>query len=165
MNTLAPFTRNVTRAPTMTDRETRDPFLALHRDINQLFDEALRGFAVPGAERGLQTGLWPSIEVSDHGNEIRVTAEVAGMTHDDIDLSLEGDALVLRGEKKAEHNDDARRVSERFYGRFERRIPLGFEVGQEQVDASFRNGVLTVTVPKPADAPGNAKRIEISAEG
>lgn len=165
MNALAPFTRNIAGVPAGADPvNTRDPFLALHRGVNQLFDEALRDFGAPLTGRSPRAGIWPSVEISEGEREVRVTAEVPGMERDDIELMLDGDAIVLRGEKKAESEDAERRMSERFYGRFERRIPLGFEVGEEQVEARFRNGVLSVSVPKPANMPGTVRRIEISAE-
>lgn len=166
INALTPLTRNTARLPATGTNAARDPFLALHRDVNRLFDEAFRDVGFPVMGGAASAGLWPSIELSEGEREIRVTAEVPGMAHDDIELMLDGDALVLRGEKKAENEDGERRMSEPYYGRFERRIPLGFEIGEEQVDARFRNGVLSVTVPKPADAPSSsARRIEISAEG
>ena len=69
--------------------------------------------------------------------------------------------LTLKGEKRSETEDKDRQFSERVYGRFERRIPLGYEVEQDKVDAHFRNGVLTVILPKTAKAQSQAKRIAI----
>ena len=159
---ITPLTRSVRVPATQTPR---DPFLALQRDMNQLFEEALRGFGVPVAGRDAGTGLWPSIEVSERDEELRISAEVPGMERDDIELIADRDAIVLRGETKAESEDHTRRVSERCYGRFERRIPLGFEIAPEQVTARFDNGVLTVAVAKPDDATGGGRRIEIGASG
>ena len=68
---------------------------------------------------------------------------------------------MLRGERKSETEDKDRQFSERFYGRFERRIPVGMEVQEDQVNAVFTNGVLTVTLPKSEKARAKAKRIEI----
>jgi len=78
--------------------------------------------------------------------------------------ALDNDVLTIRGEKKSESGDQSRRLSERYYGRFERSLTLPFEVDEERAEASFKNGVLTVTVPKSATAKDTAKRIAINAE-
>ena len=142
----------------------RDPFLSLHREMNRLFDEAFRGFgsnlpSLYGASAF--GGGWPSVEVSDGEKEIRVTAEVPGLEEKDIEVLLEDGVLTLRGEKRSETEDGDRQFSERFYGRFERRIPLGYEVQEDGVEAQFRNGVLTVTLPKSEKAQSQVRRIAI----
>ena len=144
----------------------RNPFLSLHREVNRLFDEALRGFggnlpSLPGASAF--GGGWPSVEISDGEKEIRVTAEVPGLEEKDIEVLLDDGVLTLRGEKRSETEDKDRQFSERFYGRFERRIPLGYEVQEDNVEAQFRNGVLTVTLPKSEKAQSQVKRIEIKS--
>ena len=73
-------------------------------------------------------------------------------------------ACCRSAEKKSEIEDKARSFSERSYGRFERRIPLAWNVDEDKIEASFRNGVLTVTLPKSARATENAKRIAISSD-
>jgi HSP20 family protein len=70
---------------------------------------------------------------------------------------------VVRGEKRSETEDKERRFTERFYGRFERRIALGQEVKEDDIRAEFRNGVLSVTVPKLERTEQKAKRIPVSA--
>jgi HSP20 family protein len=70
--------------------------------------------------------------------------------------------LTIRGEKKSEIEDKERAFSERTYGRFERRIPLAWEVEEDKIDASFKNGVLTVTLPKSAESRPEVKRIAIN---
>ena len=72
--------------------------------------------------------------------------------------------LTIRGEKKSEVEDKERAFSERSYGRFERRIPLAWEVEEDKVNASFRNGVLTVTMPKSPKSSAQVKRIAINSE-
>ena len=68
---------------------------------------------------------WPNIEVSETGNEVKVTAELPGLDEKDVDIRLSDGVLVIGGEKKTETEDKDRLFSERTYGRFERRIPLG----------------------------------------
>jgi HSP20 family protein len=162
---LIPWSRSAERVPTLYSDGERDPFLALHRDVNRLFDEALRGFGMPfgggGRAMGAMGGVWPSLEIRDGEKEIRVVAEVPGMDANDVEVLLQDNALTLRGERRSENDDADRGFSERFYGRFERRIPLPDEVEAEQVKADFTNGVLTVTLPKSERAQSHVRRIEI----
>jgi len=143
-----------------TFHNDESPFLALHREMNRLFDDAFRAFDSPALFGRMPS--WPSVEVSDTDHEIRVAAELPGMDENNVEVLLEDGGLTIRGEKKAEVEDKDRHFSERFYGRFERRIPLGFEAEDGKVNATFKNGVLTVTVPKPAEAQKNTKRIPIN---
>lgn len=81
-----------------------------------------------------------------------------------IEVLLDDGVLTLRGEKRSETEDKDRQFSERFYGRFERRIPLGYEVEEDKVAAAFKNGVLTVTLPKSPNAQSKVKRIAINGK-
>ena len=92
----------------------------------------------------------------------KVTAEVPGLEEKDVEVLLEDGVLTLKGEKRSETEDKDRQFSERFYGRFERRIPLGYEVEDDNVSADFKNGVLTVALPKTERAQAKAKRIAIN---
>lgn len=153
-------TQSAFQTPSVFQNEAGSPFLALHREMNRLFDDAFRSFDTAALFGRLPT--WPSLEVSETDSEVRVAAELPGLDENDVEVLLEDGGLTIRGEKKAEHEDKERQFSERFYGRFERRIPLGFQAEQEKVSAAFNNGVLTVTVPKTAEAQKNTKRIPIN---
>jgi HSP20 family protein len=145
-------------------REEASPFWTLHREMNRLFEDVFRGFDVApfGNDRLLDRGMgWPNIEVSETDKELKVTAELPGLEEKDIDVELAHGALTIRGEKKTETEDKDRRFSERTYGRFERRIPVD-DIEQDKVSASFKNGVLTVTLPKSPDAQQSVKRIAIN---
>ncbi|GAA4107310.1 Hsp20/alpha crystallin family protein [Aminobacter aganoensis] len=154
--------------PSVFRDDDRDPFLSLHREVNRLFDDVFRGFdsRLPALGRfsSFDGGGWPNVEVSDGETEIRVTAEVPGLEEKDIEVLLEDGVLTLKGEKKSETEDKDRQFSERFYGRFERRIPLGYEVEDDKVSANFKNGVLTVALPKTERAQAKAKRIAINGK-
>ena len=162
---LIPWSRGNNQAPTTYRGDEMDPFLSLHRDVNRLFDEVFRGFDTPSLFGRMRTGNggWPSVEISETDKEIRVAAEVPGLEENAIEVLLEDGVLTLRGEKKSETEDTGRQFSERYYGRFERRLALGREVEQDNVAATFKNGVLTVTLPKTAKAQANAKRIAINS--
>ena len=138
------------------------PVMSLHRDINRLFDDMFRGFSMPALPSiGRSLGL-PRVELSENDKEIRVTAELPGMEEKDIEISLDNHQLVIRGEKKSETSDEERGYSERSYGRFERRIGLPKGIERDKAGATFKNGVLTITVPKSASAAESTRRIAIN---
>jgi HSP20 family protein len=137
------------------DEDAR-PVFALHREMNRVFDDFLRDFAAP--RRG--GSAWPSIEVSETDDEVTVIAEVSGLDKRDVELSLHEGVLTLRGEKRLERNGSL--YSERWEGAFERIIPVGMDVDPNKVDASFRNGVLTVRLSKKPEARRAVKRIAIN---
>lgn len=162
---LIPWGRENSPVPSFYRDDDRDPFMALHREMNRMIDDAFRGFEtrMPSLS-GFSSARasWPSVEISDSEKEIRVTAEIPGMDEKDVEVLLDDGVLTLRGEKRSETEDKDRHFSERFYGRFERRIPLGYEVEEDKVNAAFHNGVLSVTLPKTQRAQTKAKRIAIS---
>ncbi|MFI0847513.1 Hsp20/alpha crystallin family protein [Mesorhizobium sp. IMUNJ 23232] len=166
---LIPWGRsNGNQLPSVFRYDDRDPFLSLHREVNRLLDDVFRGFdsRLPalGRPSSFGGGGWPNVEISDSDKEIRVTAEVPGLEEKDIEVMLEDGVLTLKGEKRSETEDKDRQFSERFYGRFERRIPLGYEVEDDKVSADFKNGVLTVALPKTERAQAKAKRIAINGK-
>ena len=128
-----------------------------------MFDDVFRGFdlAAFGSFRASEGLDWPNIDVDETETDIRVTAELPGLEEKDISLEIANGMLLISGEKKSETEDRDRRFSERYYGRFERRIPLD-DVEQDKASASFKNGVLTVTVPKSREARANVRRIAIN---
>jgi HSP20 family protein len=161
---LIPRSRGANQAPSLYRSGEMDPFLALHRNVNRLFDEVFRGFDAPApfGRSAFGNGYWPSVEISENEKEIRVMAEIPGLEEKDVEVLLEDGVLTLRGEKKSETDDAGRQLSERYYGRFERRLALGREVDEDKVTANFKNGVLAVTLPKSEKARANAKRISIN---
>lgn len=138
------------------------PFLALQRDVNRLFEEVFRGFELPSVFSGRSAPM-PSIEVRDEGKELKVVAELPGMTEQDVELSLDDDTLILRGEKKAETSEKTETgvFTERWFGRFERMIDVG-EVQEDKVTAEFKDGVLTVILPKAEETIQHARKIPIA---
>jgi HSP20 family protein len=146
--------------------EETNPFLTLHREMNRVFDDVFRAFdlAPLGNDRFLDRAMgWPNIEVIETEQEVKVTAELPGLEEKDVEVELANGVLAIRGEKKTETEDKERLFSERYYGRFERRIPVD-EVEQDKVAASYKNGVLTVTLPKSPAAQQKVKRIAINGK-
>jgi len=140
-------------------RSETNPFLALHREMNRLFDDAFRSFDI--APFSSQAMGWPNVEVNETGNVVKVIAELPGLEEEDVNLELRDGLLTISGEKRSETEDKERRFSERYYGRFERSVPID-DVDQDKVEASFKNGVLTVTLPKLPTAQQKVKRIAIN---
>lgn len=136
------------------------PFLRLHHEMNRLFDDAFRDFGVFGG--GRPQG-WPHVEVAETDNGYRLTAELPGMDEKDVELSLQDGVLTIRGEKRSEHDDRRRGYSERYYGSFSRSIAVG-DIDESQVNATFDRGVLTVDLPRSAEAEQRVKRIPINGD-
>ena len=166
---LIPWSRQENRLPVPV-RAERDqdggshPLLSLHREVNRLFDDVLRGFGAP-AFAGFDRAVgWPHVELGETDKELRITAELPGLDEKDVEITLEDGVLTLRGEKRSEVEDQDRGYSERSYGRFERRIALPEGVDRDQANATFRNGVLTVTLPRTEVANENVRRIPVNGK-
>ena len=147
-----------------TRQEPFDPFLTLHREMNRLFDDVFRGFGPLGrVGNPLMEGqfTWPRLELSETDKSVTVTAELPGLSEKDVQVEIANGVLSIRGEKKAERSDDSKFVSERYYGSFERQISLE-GVEEDKAQANFKNGVLTVTLPKSEQSNRNVKRIAIN---
>jgi HSP20 family protein len=145
-----------------------DPFLSMHREMNRLFDDVLRGSLGPSqGEPSSHSGmLTPHIDVSETDSEVRICAELPGVKDEDIDVSLDDDVLTIRGEKKFERKDDKENYHfiERSYGSFQRSLRLPYSVNPDEVKAQVENGVLTVTVPK-SQQQVRSRRIQIQKGG
>jgi len=133
----------------------------LKREMDRLFD---RFFDEPWAE--LQTlGDWtPALDVSEGKDAITVKAELPGVESKDIAVSLEGDMLTIKGEKerKKEEKDERHHRLERSWGAFMRSVRLPASVDGSKVAATFKNGVITITLPKAPNAKGTT--IPVKAE-
>ncbi len=164
---LMPWSRQENRLPVSVsaERERGDlPLLSLHREVNRLFDDMFRGFGMPswgGLERSL---AWPNLELGETDKEVRITAELPGIDEKDVDIIVEDGVLTLRGEKKAEVEDRDRGYTERSYGQFERRISLPRGIERDKAIATFKNGVLTISLPKSAAVNENVRRIPVNAQ-
>jgi HSP20 family protein len=140
-----------------------DPFTTLHREMNRLFDDALRGWpSSPASSGGGGNVMAPRINVSETENEIRVEAELPGVSEKDVNIELVDDLLTIRGEKQAQHEGKNQNyhIVERSFGSFARSIRLPFSPQPNQVKAEFTNGVLHITMPKSA-AQEKVHRIQV----
>jgi HSP20 family protein len=146
-------------------RENESPMMAIQNEMNRLFDNFFSDpFELsPIAIRRLPAEFTPRVNVSETEAAMQVTAELPGMEEKDIQISLEQDCLVLSGEKKSENEEQGKNFHryERSYGSFQRVIPLVSEIQEDKVDATFKNGILTITLPKAASAVKAAKKIAV----
>jgi HSP20 family protein len=166
---LIPWSRQENRLPVPVSAERgRDsdshPLVSLHREVNRLFDDVVRGFGMPSLDDRARGLSWPSVELGESDQEIRVTAELPGLDEKDVEITVEEGVLTLRGEKKSEVQDKERGYTERSYGRFERRIGMPQGVDRDNASATFRNGVLSVTLPKTQAANENVRRIPVNGK-
>ena len=133
-------------------------FGPLQREIDRLFDDFARGLTVQGNGQ-----LVPNIDVTETDKNIEIAAELPGLERKDVDISLEDNALTIRGEKtvEEERKDEKKnyRVTERSYGAFYRVFELPPGIDPSTVQATMSKGVLKITIPKPARS--EAKKIEV----
>lgn len=158
-----PFRRDASRS--LSTQTERHPFSLLHRDINQAFEDMFQNFGGEGATF-VDAAFTPRLDLSEDDQAYHIEVELPGVTQDDISLEMRDGDLVIRGEKKFEHDDKDKKgfhVVERSYGSFLRTIPLGFDAEPEAVEATFKKGVLKVSVPKPAQAQEKSGRIDIQS--
>ena len=157
---------------------TGSPFAFMRRfseEMDRLFEDFGfgRGWLAPGFERSLDRletlaeGAWaPQVEVIERDNRLIVRADLPGMTKDDVKVDIDDNSLVIRGERKTEHEEDEEGYyrSERSYGSFYRRIPLPSGVKAEEASADFRNGVLEITMPAAKRKDAERRQLEITGE-
>lgn len=131
-------------------------------DVDRLFEDVLRGFEPSAAA---PRAFAPDVDVHETDAELRVTADLPGLEEKNVDVSVESDVLTISGERQAEtsREERGRRYTERSYGKFQRSIPLPENADVAKATASFAKGVLTVTVPKLADAPSKRRKIDVTS--
>ncbi|HEY8514639.1 MAG TPA: Hsp20/alpha crystallin family protein [Candidatus Binatia bacterium] len=145
-------------------RDVDSPFAALQRDINELFERFFDGFGLEPFDWTHDLGSFrPRLDVSETDTEIQVSAELPGVDEKDIEVSLSDDVLTIKGERREEKEEKEKDYyrREQSYGSFHRSIPLPRGIDPDKVQASFKRGVLTVTLPKTAAS--QRKKIAVNA--
>ncbi len=153
-----------------TPWEQHDSFGLLHRRMNDLFDhffeETLVPSGMPVSGRGnTLNSLVPQVEVTETDDDLQVTAELPGLDEKDLSVTLENNTLTISGEKKQEKEEKKKnyRYSECSYGCIYRTVPLPVEVEDSGVQARFKKGVLSVTLPKKEKGRKPGRHIEITS--
>lgn len=152
---------------------SRMPMESLRREIDRLFDDFSFGslrfpfrwprLATPAAFREADLMAAPAVDLVEHDQAFEVSAELPGMDENSVDVKIAGNALVIKGHKKEEHEEKEKDfyLSERRYGSFERSLPIPDGVDLGRVEATFAKGVLRITLPKVVEAPPATKKIEV----
>jgi HSP20 family protein len=150
-----------------------DVLTELQRDINRLFDDFGEDWPVFPSWGALSRGFdgdfaksMAKMDVSENDDRLEVDVDLPGMNEKDIDVSLTPDAITIRGEKSGEKEEKRKDyvLRERSYGSFQRTIPLGGRFDVDAAKATFKNGVLTVKLPKTKEERAQRKKIDIKAE-
>ena len=147
---------------TLTKWKPMTDLLSIHGEMNRLFDDF---FTPRPLHRRLLEDVWhPSVDVAENADGIIITAELPGMTEDDVDISIIDSVLTLGGEKKQEKEikEDSYHRIERSYGKFQRFFNLPTSIKSGDVKATFKDGILTINIPKTEEA--KPKKIEINTE-
>jgi HSP20 family protein len=152
------------------------PLDALHGEINRLFETIGGGswrlpFSRPAFELdlswpgGMSWGVAPAVDVSEKDKEYDITAELPGLSEKDIEVKTSNGVLTIKGEKKEEKEEREKNyyLSERRYGSFVRSFRLPEGVDANKIEATFAKGVLTVILPKTAEAQKSEKKITVKA--
>jgi HSP20 family protein len=139
-------------------------FGSLQREVDRLFEDFARG--IGGLSTAGDGELVPRMDVSETDKQIEVSLEMPGLERSDVEISLDDNILTIRGEKKVEKEEDDKNknyhVTERGYGVFYRAIQLPPGIDPSQIQATMSNGILKITIPKPAQ--NEAKKIEVKDE-
>ncbi|HUF55285.1 MAG TPA: Hsp20/alpha crystallin family protein [Thermohalobaculum sp.] len=162
---LLPWARRETAGDVKATAE--QPLAELQRQMNAAFESFWRGAERPFGGLDLPVGGEgvPRSDVVETADGIEISVELPGMEQGDVEVSLAGDSLTIKGEKKIEKQEEKRGyyVSERSYGSVYRTIPLPPGVDTDKAEATFRNGVLTVKLPQTAEAKEKVKRVEVKS--
>ena len=131
---------------------------------SDLFDLYARDFFNPMMGEEKSETFMPKIEVHESKKGYEVQAELPGMKEEDIHLSLEDNCLVIQGEKKSEKKEEGKKRahSEFNYGAFYRTIPFRADVDNENIEATYRDGILHVSLHKKSDGTERTKKIAIN---
>ena len=147
------------QVPELSNWSSFDRLASLRDEFNRLFD-----WTAPSRDSGLFSGWSPALDVYDGKDHLVVKVELPGMKKEEIEISLHDGTLTVAGERKVEHEekDGQSFRSERYFGKFQRSLSLPTTVDPNNVKASYKDGILTVTPPKAEEA--KPKKVEVTIE-
>lgn len=141
-----------------------DPFRSIGREMYDMMNRITKQW--PSLPSGLEfTGNVPALNVAETKEAIEVSAELPGLDEKDVNVTLEGNRLIIAGERKqsSEHKDKDWHVTETSYGSFKRSVLLPFEPANDSVEAHFDKGMLNLKIRKPPEAANGKRTIEIKS--
>ena len=160
---LIPWKRTGSELATRQD-SMFTPFDDFRREMDKIFDGFLSDWPMRTSLLDRQLGnFMPQVDVTETEKEVRVTAELPGMEEKDVQVTFTQGVLSIKGEKREEHEETKRDLhrSEIRYGMFERAVQLPADIDADKAKASFKKGVLRITLPKTAEAQSNRRRIPV----
>jgi HSP20 family protein len=162
---LIPWKKEEAKLP-IVRQDPSDFALSLHDEMNHMFEDFFRapfGMTRFGDFGSTGGGFNPQVDISETDKEYIVAAELPGLEEKDVQVSLSHHTLTISGEKKVEKRDKGKNFYrvERSFGTFNRSIPLPDEVDEDKIEAVFKNGVLTINLPKTTQAISQRKQITI----
>lgn len=151
------------RTRELASRSNGDPFTSLQREMNRIFNHLGQGFDLAPFDEASIAKWSPRVNVTETDKEFTVSAELPGLEQKDVEVAIQNGALAIKGEKKEEKEEKDKNYHhvERSFGSFQRTIALPSEVDESKTEASFKNGVLTIKLPKTKEAQQNLKKIAI----
>jgi HSP20 family protein len=134
---------------------------SLRREMDSLWDTLMGPSGWPAS--GVKESFSPLVNIADKGNFLKVTAELPGLKPEELDISLDGDLLTIKGEKKDELKEDHKgyHLIERRYGAFSRSFRLPDEVDRENLKATHKNGIVNIVLPKRTKESSTAIKVEV----
>lgn len=154
--------------PSLFSKDTgMHPFTqSLQREIDRAFDRFRDGgtATLEGLFGASDHQMLPALEVAETDDLVEIHAELPGVREEDLDVYITDGVLVLKGEKNADREEKEKdyHLVERRYGSFRRSIPLGFSPADDAVAARFEDGVLQITIKKPAEAARKTQKVSIA---
>jgi HSP20 family protein len=145
-------------------RKDNDVIGEFQKQMNKLFASFFDDESFLFPSLGFQSSFVPRFEISESDKGIDITAELPGVEEKDIDVSIDGNVLRIKGEKRVEHEEENKTcsISERSYGSFQRSFSLPDGLDLEKIDAKFKNGILKMFLPKTEESKKNVKKIKIN---
>jgi HSP20 family protein len=136
---------------------------SLQEDMNRLFEHFYNGAQTHLTDWDEGTIAAPSVNVVENGSSFRIEAELAGMDPKNVEVEVSNGTLTLKGERKEEEKEDGKSYLRReiSYGSFTRTVALPETADEDKAKATFRNGILTVDIPKKPEAQQKPKKVEI----
>lgn len=157
--------KNITKGNSIPIQHSRNPFLAMQQELDKAMDNFLHWFETPkySLQNFENSKLFPSLDIIDEKDHIKVEAEMPGLGEKDIQVSISDGMLTIKGEKTTSTKDKNKNylMREISFGSYERSIALPTSADSSKAKATFKKGMLWVDIPKRSEAIKQAKEIKV----
>ncbi len=159
---------SIRREGNISEGHEEHPFYSLQQEMNRVFDAFFKGFDMVPFKTARERfgGFYPFLDVKENDKEIDIKAELPGMDEKDVEVLLADNSVTIKGEKKEEKEDKDKDYyyMERSYGAFNRVVPLPQGLDMDKAEANYKNGVLTIKIPKTEEAKAKVKKVSIKTK-